>query len=538
MVKANPTPDSEAQSPDPEFDQGRLVFLKAAGAFAAVVALGGLLEACERAGLVTPQASPASPTFTPTSIPGPVSPTPVPTAIATPTATATATPSPTATPNPTSTPTPTATPLLRSERARIAHLLRRVGFGASREELDQYEGMGLSGAIDYLLDYEQVDDSALDTKLQTLNLDLTKIDDLQRWWIVRMVYSKRPLREKMALFWHGLLTSGVSRVGRADYMLKQNEFFREQALGSFPVLLKAVSRDPAMLIWLDSQNNKKSAPNENFARELMELFSMGVGNYTEQDVRESARAFTGWFLSSTGFTFNAAQHDDGVKRFLGESGPFTGDDIIDSIVRQPATADYICRKLLQFFAYDPPDPGLLAALRTTFVASGFSIKAVMRSLLTSETFYASAAYRSRIKSPTEFVAGTLRTLGMATDGSTLPALLTRMGQTLFDPPNVAGWPGGPRWITSVTLLERINFANLIATNRKTFDPRGIVGKASPTPREVLDYLLDHLLDGNVAPSERAIMNAYADDATRVATPDAAARAVAYLVLGSPDFQLA
>ncbi|MSQ21910.1 MAG: DUF1800 domain-containing protein [Dehalococcoidia bacterium] len=487
---------------------------------------------------MTPQAAPTFTGPTPTSPIGSDGHPPTPTATVTPLPVPTPTPTATATATATSTPTPTATPLLRSERARIAHLLRRAGFGASEEELNQYEAMGLAGTVDYLLDYEHVDDSALEAKLQSLNFDLTKTGDLQRWWLLRMVYSKRPVREKMTLFWHGLLTSGVSRVSRAEYMWKQNQLFRQQALGSFPVLLKAVSRDPAMLIWLDSQSNKKSAPNENFARELMELFSMGVGNYTEQDVRESARAFTGWSLGSTGFTFNAAQHDDGVKQFLGQSGPFTGDDIIDIIVRQPAAADYICGKLFRFFAYDPPEPTILATLHTTFVDNGYSTKAVMRALLTSEAFFAPNAYRSRIKSPAEFVVGTLRTLSITTDGNTLPNLLARMGQTLFDPPSVAGWPGGPAWINSVTLLERVNFANLVATNRKNFDPRGMITKGNPTPKEVLDYFINHLLDGNIAPSESAVMNTYSDDVARIATPDAAARAIAYLVLGSPDFQLA
>ena len=270
--------------------------------------------------------------------------------------------------------------------------------------------MGLDATTEYLLEFGRVDDSALETKLQALKLDLTKLPDLQRWWLLRMVYTQRPLQEKMTLFWHGLLTSAFSRVGQTGPMIYQNQLFREQALGNFDVILKAVSRDPAMLIWLDSRINRKAAPNENFARELMELFTMGVGNYTEQDVRESARAFTGWSLGSSAFFFNPAQHDDGVKKFLGESGNFTGDDIIDIIVKQPATASYISRRLFSFFAYDDPEPEVMARLERVFQSSLYSIKAVVREILTSDAFYSQKAFRSHPKSPTELAASTMRTL--------------------------------------------------------------------------------------------------------------------------------
>ncbi|MBM2831359.1 MAG: hypothetical protein HW414_411 [Dehalococcoidia bacterium] len=290
------------------FDRRR--FLKSAGVLIASAGVAGALQACQKA------------------MPAP-----------------TPTPTPTPTPPPTPMPSPAPEPL----RPRIARLLRRAGFGASKTELDRFAAMGLDATVSYLLDYEKVSDADLDLRLESQKLDLSKLPNLQRWWTLRMLYTQRPLLEKMTLFWHGLLTSGISRVGRAEFMMRQNQLFRQQALGSFPDLLNAISRDPAMLIWLDSQSNQKSAPNENFAREIMELFTMGVGNYSEQDVRESARAFTGWFLRRNEFSFEPSQHDNGVKTFLGESGTFSGDDIVDIIIKKPATSDFICRKLFSFF---------------------------------------------------------------------------------------------------------------------------------------------------------------------------------------------
>ena len=417
--------------------------------------------------------------------------------------------------------------------------MRRAGFGATRDELDAFEKMGLENTVDLLLEYEQADNKALEDRLTALNLDLTKFNQLQQWWLLRMVYTRRPLQEKMVLFWHGLLTSGYSRVGVPQLMWKQNELFRQQALGSYDVLLKAVSRDPAMLIWLDSRSNRKSAPNENFARELMELFSMGVGNYTEQDVRESARAFTGWFLSGQGSLFNRNEHDYSSKTFLGVTGDLDGDSVIDTIMKQPAASEYVCKRLFKYFVHDEPDPTTMFRLKDAFERNGYSIKAAMRALLTSDAFYSEKAYRSRPKSPAELVAGTLHTLSVDTNAAGLPTILTRMGQTILDPPNVAGWPGGPTWINSSTLLERVNFANRIVTDRQGLKLQEALIKAGArSSKEVVDYLVGLLLDGVMTPPERAQLDDYASAVLKVAETDAAQRSVLYLILSSPAYQMA
>lgn len=426
-----------------------------------------------------------------------------------------------------------------TERMRIAHLLRRAGFGASQQELDRFEKMGLTATVDYLLNFEEVDNSALETRLQALNLDLSKAPDMQRWWLLRMIYTQRPLQEKMAFFWHGLLTSGFRRVGRLDHMLKQNELYRSNALGRYDDMLKAISRDPAMLIYLDSRSNRKAAPNENFARELMELFSLGVGNYTETDVREGARAFTGYFLNNEGFIFNLNQHDAGSKMFLRTQGYHKGDDVIDIIMKQPAALSFVCRKLYNFFASGDPEPRVLESLELAFWASSFSMKAVLRELFKSEAFYSERVYRFRIKSPVELVAGTFHTLGIKTEAAGLPALLTRMGQTIFDPPNVAGWPGGPAWINSTTMIDRVNFASSIVNNRSAFKPEETAEKSGAKSwKEAVDYYLNLLLDGNMAAEEREALYDYAGALAKVVDFDVSLRAVVYLILASADYQLA
>ena len=374
--------------------------------------------------------------------------------------------------------------------------------------------------------------------------------DLQRWWFLRMIYTKRPLQEKMTLFWHGLLTSGYTKVGRGPYMYNQNQLFRGLALDRYDKMLKAVARDPAMLIWLDSQVNKKASPNENFARELMELFTMGVGNYDEGDVRQSARAFTGWMLNQKVFFFNPNQHDYGDKYFLGRTGTFDGDDIIDIIVEQPATAEFISRKLFAFFAYDEPEPEVISRLANVFRENNYSIKEVMRKILTSDEFYSGKAYRAKLKSPAELIASTVRTLGIETDAAGLPGFADRTGQSLFNPFDVEGWPGGATWINSNTLLQRMNFANTISIARSAnfkFNPQEITQRLSlATAEDVIEHFASLLLDGKISDEERSILIASASAVSSVpggfsngTSPvvDEKLRSLIYLILASPDYQV-
>ncbi|MCH2525562.1 MAG: DUF1800 domain-containing protein [Dehalococcoidia bacterium] len=434
-------------------------------------------------------------------------------------------------------------------RVRMGHLLRRAGFGASKEEIDKHLSMGEAETISYLLDYDKSDDSEVESRIESLNLDLSdKLADLQRMAMLRMIYTNRPLQEKMVLFWHGLLTSGWKKVGKGPYMLQQDELFRSHAFGNYDDLLKAVARDSAMLIWLDSRVNKKNKPNENFARELMELFSMGVGTFTEEDVKESSRAFTGWSLKKKVFHFQENQHDFGVKTFLGNIGNYDGDDVVDIIMEQPVTSRFISRKLFEFFAYDNPEEEVIARLAKTFNDSGYSITALLKDILTSEEFYTQQAYRSKIKSPAELIAGTIRALGIeSTVTYQVRKYMGPMGQELFNPFDVSGWPENEEWINSSTLLNRLNFVNAVAEgNRRHFDydlVNMIDLKTVNETKDVIDYFVDILLDGEISEEEKGIYIAYLDgllkgeDLQTGLTKDRLASLV-YLVMSSPDYQLA
>ena len=364
-----------------------------------------------------------------------------------------------------------------------------------------------------------------------------------------MIYTKRPFQEKMVLFWHGLLTSASSKVGKGPKMLHQNTLFRNHALGRFNELLKAISKDPAMLIWLDSKRNRKRTPNENFARELLELFSMGEGTFTETDVREVARAFTGYFISNDAFSFRASQHDSGRKHVFNRTGNFDGDDIIGMIMEQPITAEYISKRLFTFFVHDDPTPTFIKKMGGILRANQYKIRPLMRFLLSSREFYSEKAYRAKIKSPSELVAGTLRMLEIETDGRKLPAVLTNMGQTLFNPPDVAGWPGGHAWINSTTLLHRLNFAHLITRSRiggTRFEPRRVLPNGNAHEMQLtISPLVNGLLDGRMHPRGREILEAHgrlldnqiSSSGKSSKIVDRSQRDLAYYMLASPEFQL-
>ena len=459
-------------------------------------------------------------------------------------------------PEPTAFPVPSESPMT-DPRVRMGHLLRRAGFGATREKTDEFLDMGEEATVSFLLEYDQVDDTDLEERISALNLDRSdhsskmpstlKLVDLQHMAITRMIYTKRPLQEKMVLFWHGLLTSAWKKVGRGPYMLDQDDLFRQHALSPYDSLLKAVAKDPAMLIWLDSRVNKKQKPNENFARELMELFSMGVGTFTEEDVREAARGFTGWSLRKNKFFFERNQHDFEMKTFLGVTGNHDGTDIIDIIMEQPVTSLFISKKLFEFFAYDNPEPRVLAELSSTFNSSGYSIKAVVEQILTSDEFYSERAYRAKIKSPTELVIGAMRQLEVATNWERIgPTYLTPMGQELFNPFDVSGWPDGGEWINSSTLLSRLNFVHSISLSSGHF-LHDIVGPIksrnidSTVP--AVDYFLDLFLDGIVAGEEKAILVGYLDglltkNGSKSSFNSSTLGSLIYLVMASPDYQLA
>src|SRR5947209_15859279 len=439
---------------------------------------------------------------------------------------------------------------LRTPRVRAAHLLRRAGFGATSAELDRYAAMTSTMMTESVLSYQSTSNAALEAQLPTLDLASDKGPTpgaVQAWWLQRMVQTARPLEEKMTLFWHGLLTSGLDKAGPAQ-LYTQNQLFRKMALANFGDLLKAVSKDPAMMVYLDTETNRKGKPNENYARELMELFTTGIGHYTEDDVRESARAFTGWTLNTTpkdrrnatASSFVARYHDDGMKTFLGKTGNFTGDDIVEMLVPLRATAERLTARLFGFFAYPNPDPAIVHHLADVFQQNRYSIRAVVSEILAMDAFYSEQAYRSLVKSPAEFVAQSLRGLsgGAASPwtsggGPASPSpsgggqgggafrqaatAMAPMGQVLFYPPNVAGWPAGSSWINSSTLLSRVNFATALAQK---------AGSAAS-----LDQLLATFVDGTVSPTTHDTLTQLAHD-----NPGASADLLS-LTRSTPEFQL-
>jgi uncharacterized protein (DUF1800 family) len=452
-----------------------------------------------------------------------------------------------------------------ASNVQTGHLLRRAGFGASASELSMYSSLGYQGAVDRLLNYQQVDDSAMEQRLQSLNLNLNSVQDQQRWWLLRMAWTQRPLLEKITLFWSGVLTSSFRKVGgpRAYIrMINQNNFLRAHAFDTFDNILLGITADPAMLFYLDLTKSTKTHPNENYARELMELFTVGLGNYTQQDVFSGAAALTGWHIRGIdGSYYNPNDHNDLPVRFMGKTGNFNYKDIINILTNHPSTPWFIGRRLFAFFAYENPSTDDLKPLVDAYVRSGHNMGAVMRALLLSPQFSSARAYRSRVKSPVEFTVGAYRALGIQGDGTGLPAITTLMGQPLFDPPNVAGWPGdkvSSNWLNSGAWMTRLNYIDILLA-------RGTVGRtANPTPlidlqgmvnanqldspEAFVDHFSTFLLDGPLPADRRGQVLDYftaSGNASRQqitlsngkSYPLNRVRGALYLLMASPEYQL-
>ena len=447
---------------------------------------------------------------------------------------------------------------------QTGHLLRRAGFGASPEEIALYKPLGFSGAVDRLLNYQQVADDDLENRLKALNINLNSPTDQQRWWLLRMAWTQRPLLEKMTLFWHGLLTSSFRKVGgpRAYMrMINQNQFLREHAFDTFDNILLGITSDPAMLFYLDLTKSTKKAPNENYARELMELFTLGLGHYTQQDVYEGASALTGWHIKGLTSRYYPQDHNDLVKTYLGHTGNLDYKDVINILVNNPTAPWFISRKLFTFFVYENPSTDDLKPLVDTYVQSGHNMGAVMRTLLLSPQFSSAKAYRSRLKSPVEFTVDAYRALGINANGSGLPAITTLMGQTLFDPPNVAGWPGdkvSALWLNSGTWMTRLNYIDLLlvrgtsahGSSTSLVDLQGTVNKYQlNSPEQFVDHFSSFLLDGNLDSNRRTQLLDYftAQDGSSGGTPItltsgksyplSRVRGTLYLMMASPEYQL-
>ncbi|HLQ11263.1 MAG TPA: DUF1800 domain-containing protein, partial [Ktedonobacteraceae bacterium] len=300
-----------------------------------------------------------------------------------------------------------------ASEVQIGHLLRRAGFGATPDELALYRSLGYAGAVDRLLNYQQVSDDAMENRLKALNLNLNSPTDQQRWWLLRMAWTQRPLLEKMTLFWHGVLVSSFRKVGgKSAYMrmIIQNNFLRAHAFDTFDNILLGITSDPAMLFYLDLTKSHKNAPNENYARELMELFTLGLGHYSQVDVYEGAAALTGWHVRGLTSQYYPADHNNLAKTYLGHTGNLDYKDVVNILANHPATPTFIARKLFTFFVYENPSADDLKPLVDSYVQSGHNMGAVMRTLLLSPQFSSTQAYRSRVKSPVEFTVGAYRSL--------------------------------------------------------------------------------------------------------------------------------
>jgi uncharacterized protein (DUF1800 family) len=408
--------------------------------------------------------------------------------------------------------------------AHAAHLMERAGFGATPEEIERLAAMTPEQAVNRLVDYDTIDarelppfdesgiwDPGMDPfppsraeavrwarergeglgekllppgtqrRLQpvvdkffySLTANNIETQRLGLWWANRMLVTPRPLEEKLTLFWHGHFATGQNKVRDYRMMLQQNRMLRANASGNLRDLLVGILKDPGMLVYLDNGENIKSHPNENFGRELLELFTMGVGNYTERDVREAARAFTGWTNDVLAYKFDADQHDFGEKAFLGRTGPLNGEDIIDTILAQPVTGEFVAGKLYRYFVRDDVSSAVKADLGRSFRASAYQIKPLMRRMLLSKDFYSSISVATQIKSPVHLVVSTYKKMGLR-EVPTIPdfgRMTGSLGQTLFEPPNVAGWAGGRTWITPATLLQRGNlFREVMFPDVKGFRP--------------------------------------------------------------------
>ena len=464
---------------------------------------------------------------------------------------------------------------------KAAHLIERAGFGATPAEIERLAAMTPDAAVDELVNYTTVDNSATPAfdpspiwdpgmdpfpksradavriaretgssmgvamlpdgvrrRLQPvvnkffygLRSNAIETQRLAVWWAERMLVTRRPLEEKLTLFWHGHFATGNTKVRDTRMMLRQNEMLRANAAGNFRDLLVGILTDPAMLVYLDNGENRKGHPNENFGRELLELFTMGVGNYTEQDIKECARAFTGWTNDVLEFKFDEAQHDYGAKTFRGRTGPFDGTDIIDIILRQPATAQFMARHLYNFFVADeaqvpawsvtpPRDPEAVDLLAKALMDTDYDFRSVLRLLFNSDFFKDEAVRFAKVKSPADVVIGTMRMVGDHLEpkpGLFFVAMEPKyMGLDLMNPPTVEGWHMGREWINSGSLIDRINFASSMLGNTELPGVRSIIDRLMalgdvPSSEQFLDRCLDLLGPMDLAQETRGQLTDHLD----------------------------
>ena len=464
----------------------------------------------------------------------------------------------------------------RSNLSLMAHLMRRAGFGATYEELEHCLEAGYEATVERLLYPEDSPawDDALFRRYHVDHNSLMLIESSQSYWLYRMINSRRPLEEKVALFWHGLFATAYGKLNHAKAVVNQTNTFRRHGLGTFRNLLSELSRDPAMIFWLDNKDNHRDAPNENYGRELLELFSMGIGTYTEADVKSAARAFTGWTIANQDymsvrasrdsiwphgrldwqFQYRPEDHDDSEKTFLNQTGRFNGEDVLDIICGHPASSWFLAGKLYGFFVSDQPDEAATQTIAEDLRRTGGDVRSALRTIFMSEFFQSNEARYAKVKSPAEVVAGVARMAGafgtphwnivnLALDASF-------MGQDILNPPTVEGWHTGTEWLDTGTLMERVNSAALLMGDPVQSGVQSIIGRlraqcSTYQPEELVDACLELVGALEVSDFTRRELNEFAGGQGELrldpqfAAPCAEQRVaeLLQLIVSSKEFQL-
>lgn len=483
------------------------------------------------------------------------------------------------------------------EQAR--HLLWRAGFGGTPEQIQILAQWGPQRAVAHLVNYESIDSGAVSSDLFDRNImrpataderemltkarrrndedavarfrakrqeaerdDREQMRRTQHWWMKRMIETARPLEEKMTLFWHGHFATSYRTIENSYHMFLQNQLFRKHATGDFRELLFSIIRDPAMLAYLDNNDSRKGTPNENLAREIMELFALGVGNYSEQDIREGARCLTGYTFNDDEFTFNKANHDTGKKSVLGKTGNFDGDDFVIAILEQRACSHFIAAKLYRQFVaehptgreeIDKPARSVIRELAVALLRSRYQLKPVLTKLFLSEHFYDPALRNEMIKSPIELVVGAVRSLNVPVrELGVLVSAVGAMGQNIFYPPSVKGWDGGRSWVNTSTLFIRQNIMCYLLTGKlpvgydalsgdEKYDPAPLLEQlakmdgADQDPDRVVEYILRFAIGAQAPRNREALRELIRQHGDRV-TPEIIT-GLLLLVTAMPEYQL-
>jgi uncharacterized protein (DUF1800 family) len=484
-------------------------------------------------------------------------------------------------------------PASQWNEATAAHLMNRAGFGGSPGDIENLRQIGMRKAVSWFVDYDRIPDNTPAPDWATPDPDIiarreairnaadpetrrmlqqqqsqeqySQLSDLRYWWVRRMALGPRPFQEKMTLFWHGHFATSFDKVQMPYFLWLQNETLRQNAIGNFNQLLIAVAEDPAMLLYLDGARSNKNRPNENFAREVMELFTLGEGNYSEQDIQQAAKAYTGWGMAKDRlhYEYHRTNHDPGPKTIFGQTGNYTGEDVLNIICGKPECAQFIAKKIWRFFAQDEPPQPIIDALAAEFHKSGMDIKHLMNVMFLSREFYAPDVIRSQIKSPVQWLIAASHQLQapLPTEPMSL-VMLRQLGQELFNPPNVKGWDGGIAWITTNNLLDRYNFAAALVEGDRvplpslTGQMRGLLNSMSedglmqiaPTdvsalftpldlsdPNSFLTALQARFLNADLAPQRQASIADFLKSRSPIEETDV--RKAIRLVMSTPEYQL-